>query len=116
MTKMAYTFDINQLHILNTLVFDASIDYSDLKLELKNDSVEYPIGRMSDWNTNFWKCFTQKILFRWNYNQNNGMDSIIKFNGIKSISIKIFEGFDIFKDNHFIQNIELNIERNTEEL
>lgn len=45
---MAYTFDINQLHILNTLVFDACIVYSDLKLELKNDSVEYPIGRMSD--------------------------------------------------------------------
>ncbi|WP_344789442.1 hypothetical protein [Postechiella marina] len=105
---MTYTFDINQLHILNTLIFDSSIEYSDLKSELKNGTVEYTIERRTFENV------TREKNLLGTKTKYSGKSSILKFSGIKSISIS--KGNDIFKDNHFIQNIELNSEKNVVEL
>ena len=108
MTKMTYTFDINQLHILNTLIFDSSIEYSDLESELKNGSVEYQIERRTFENV------TREKNLLGTKTKYNGKNSILKFSGIKSVSIS--KENDIFKDNHFIQNIELNSKKNVVEL
>ncbi len=107
-TKMTYTFDINQLYILNTLIFDSRIEYSDLNSELKNGSVEYPIERRTFENV------TRKKNLRGTKTKYNGKSSILKFSGIKSVSIT--KENNNFKDNHFIQNIELNSEKSVVEL
>jgi DNA helicase IV len=108
MTKMTYTFDINQLHILNTLIFDSSIEYTELNSELKNDYVEYPIERRTFENV------TREKNLLGTKTKYNGKRSFIKFSGIKSLSIS--KENNIFKDNHFIQNIELNSKKNVVEL
>ena len=108
MNKMTYTFDKHQLHILNILIFDSSIEYDDLKKELKNESVEYPIERRTFENV------TRKKNLLGTKTKYNGKSSILKFNGIKSIRIlKENEGF---KDNHFIKNIILKTDENVMEL
>jgi hypothetical protein len=103
MTKMTYNFDIHQFHILNALIFDSSIEYSDLKSELKNDSVEYQIERRTFENV------TRKKNLLGTKTKYNGKKSILKFSGIKSFSIS--QENENFKDNHFIQNIGLNSDK-----
>ena len=71
---MEYTFHIDQLEILNRLIFDASIDLDDIeKLNLVNSCLEFEIKRRT-----FENVTRRKKLF-WTFTYLNGMTSIIPF-------------------------------------
>lgn len=99
---MNCTFDISQLEILSILTFDASVNYSDIQPTPINGQIEFEIERRS-----FESVRRSKFLF-WDRTEYQGKKSKLVISGIKSISI---EGGDkLFKDNHFIDQFEINKE------
>ena len=97
---MTYIFNKFQLHILNILIFDSSIEFSDLKKQLKKDNVEHLIERRTFENVK------RKKSILGTKTEYYGKKSRLKFSGINSVT---FSGEDEnFQNNHFIENITLS--------
>ena len=89
---MNYNFNTSQIEILNQLIFDGSIQISDLKnLKLCNSTFEIKIDRRA-FESVKWR---KKLL--WTFTYLNGIKSIIRFENVKNIDV---------------QNIKSNLQKN----
>src|SRR5688572_6278814 len=92
---MIYNFDINDLEIINHLVYDASLNYNELKL--LNGGMTLTIERraLEDVHREKWMLWHKSI---W-----KGKKSQLQFYGI--LSMKLLNADEKHKDNHFIDGI-----------
>lgn len=98
---MEYSFTIDQLEILNRLIFDASIDLEDIeKLHLENSSLEFEIERRT-----FESVTRRKKLF-WTFTYLNGITSIIRFENVNELTVSGLT--EKFKHNHFINGVRID--------
>lgn len=99
---MEYTFDINQLEILNRLVFDASFDLLNSEdIVLTDSTLEFELERRAFENVTRKKSFfgTSTVL--------TGQTSTIRFENVDNLTI---EGVDENSYNHFIDKILIDKE------
>jgi hypothetical protein len=98
---MNYIFNINQLDILNQLIFDGSIRVSDIKnLNLNHSDFDIEIDRRAFENIKW-----RKKIF-WTFTYLNGIKSIIRFENIKNINV--LNPKNDFQKNDFIIELTLN--------
>ncbi|MES2284923.1 MAG: hypothetical protein V4547_04480 [Bacteroidota bacterium] len=97
---MEYIFRIDQIEILNRLIFDASIDLVDIEqLKLVDSSLEFEIERRA-----FENVTRQKKTF-WTVTYLSGMTSKIRFENVNQLSVSGLK--EEFKHNHFIAGITI---------
>lgn len=97
---MVYNFDLNDLQVINILLFDASVELEDLVQLDINKPIQFKVERRSLDNVK-----REKVLF-WNKTTFGGMFSIIRLSGIGNIKINGLD--DKFSDNHFIEKLAYN--------
>jgi hypothetical protein len=94
---MTYRFDINNLDILNHLIFDSSMNPGELKLS-EDGTMELTLERMA-----LEEVERTKMLF-WNKTKWKGKRSVLKFYGVKNIKV-LHTDEDKKDDNHFIDGL-----------
>jgi hypothetical protein len=94
---MDYSFDINNLEIINHLIYDSAMNPADVKLA-DNGTVELMLERKA-----FEDVERKKFLF-WNKTFWKGRRSLLQLHGVKKI--RILHTDEQFKDdNHFIDGL-----------
>lgn len=105
---MVYQIDLQDLESLNHLIFDASVEYNDLKKLNIHSPIELKLER---------RCFEnvkrKRFLF-WSSTTLGGKTSLIRLHGVKEIVLTGID--DTFKDNHFINEVVLNSPNNSLEI
>ncbi|MEQ6117962.1 hypothetical protein [Reichenbachiella sp. MALMAid0571] len=105
---MVYEFDISQLHILSILVFDASIEPDELKIQPNNGQLNFSIERRT-----FEAVKRSKWLF-WNRTKFNGKSSRLQLNGVANCNLLNLE--KPISGNDFINNFKYDGTNNLVEL
>ncbi len=102
---MEYIFRIDQIEILNQLIFDASIDLVDIEqLTLVEFSLEFKIERRT-----FENVTRQKKIFG-TFSYLNGMTSLIRFENVDQFSVSGQK--EESKHNYFIAGITIDNDGN----
>jgi hypothetical protein len=98
---MEYIFRIDQLEILNHLIFDASIDLDDIeKMSLVNSSVQFEVERRTLENVTRQKKFWGTVTLL------SGMTSLLRFENVSGLTVSGLT--DQFKHNHFVDSLSLD--------
>ena len=98
---MEYTFRNNQLDILNTLIYDASISLKNIEdLKLVDNYVEFEIDRRTFENV------TRKKKLFWNFTYLKGKTSIIHIENVIELTVSGLR--EEFNSNYFINSMEIN--------
>lgn len=101
---MVYKIDIENLEILNHLLFDASIEFDDLQNLSIDKPIEIEVER---------RCFEnvkrRKFLF-WTSTNFTGKTSLIRLSGVADFELDGVD--DRFKNNHFINEINFDAQSN----
>jgi len=105
---MKYRFDILQLEILNVLIFDSSIEFSELQKKPVNGQIEFEIERRT-----FEDVKRTKFLF-WNMTKFKGCASVLRFIGLNKIKLQGIN--ELHQSNHFINEIRYDEDNNYLEL
>lgn len=100
---MEYIFRIDQIEILNQLIFDASIDLSDLEeLNLSDCSLEFEMERRAFENV------TRRKKILWTFTYVRGMTSLIRFDNVQQLTVSRLKGE--FKHNRFIAGVTADVD------
>jgi hypothetical protein len=94
---MAYNFDINNLDILNHLIFDSSMSPGELKVAA-DGTMEITLDRRA------LEDVERKKFLWWNKTKWKGRKSLLKFYGVKSINV-LHTDEKVKDDNHFIDGL-----------
>lgn len=102
---MEYIFRIDQIEILNQLIFDASFDMVDIEqLTIVDSSLEFKIERRTFENVTRQKKIFGTVTYL------SGMTSLIRFENVEQLSISGQK--NKYKHNYFISGIAIDNDGN----
>lgn len=105
---MNYVFDIDNLDILNHLIFDSSVEYENIVESLEKDLIVLDLERRTFENV------TRKKQLLGTTTYYEGRKSKLCIRGLKRATLKNVD--ERFKDNHFIDEITVNGKDKTAQL
>jgi hypothetical protein len=107
---MAYTFKIDQIEILNQLIFDASIDFEEIQNLLLLENMELETSVKLELERRAFENVTRKSSLFLTTTELNGKISSISFEHISKLTISGLN--DQFHCNHFINGLTFDQNQN----